>query len=381
MILQNRYQPLAPSISAAFLRCESCGYLIPEYMKTELFAVGKWRPTAEASEPFHRSYLLPSWYSPPGFFSWAEGVRIFLNAKKKGDAEALKTWTNQINAETWKERQVTIDETVLFSRREKYPAEVPAGALVLTAGVDVQEDRFEVTVWGWGPGFEAWAIENRVFWAHDGASPRDYPGELWDRLDEFLLKSWKHESGTRLFCAAVGIDTGGSFTQQTYQFVKDREARAIYAMKGRGGAGIPDVSAPAKRRSGESDIPVELFTIGTDAMKDKLFARLSMRSPGPGYLHFPDSEDFDLEFFAALTGEKKIIRQRKGFRVADWVRFRRNDVLDCYVYANAAAMILSPVWESLKEALDRERDSGPPAPPAPRSPQVRRRSWVSRWKR
>lgn len=361
------------------LACEHCDDLIPEWTKTELLASAHWTPTVEPEEPFHRSYRLPSWYSPLGWFSWTQGVRMFLSAKNRNDEHALKVWTNQIDAETWKEREQKLDDAVLFARRERYPAEVPAKALVLTAGVDVQDDRFEVTVYGWGEGFESWAIETRVFWEREGGGPGVYPGPLWDQLDDFLLKSWEHESGERLYCAAVGIDTGGHFTQETYAFVKDREARELYAMKGRGGAGIPDVSAPTKRRSGENDVPVELFTVGTDAMKDKLFARLGMRSAGAGYVHFPNSDDFDEEFFASLTGEKKVVRYRKGFRLVEWTKFRRNDVLDCYIYANAAALILSPVWSALAEQLGGDRPA--PAAPAPsRSPQVRRRSWATDWK-
>jgi phage terminase large subunit GpA-like protein len=366
---------------AVFLLCEHCGSLIPEHAKPEFLAAGEWRPTVKAREPLHRSYSLSSWYSPLGWFSWLQGVNLFLEAKRMRDETKLKAWTNTVDANTWKEREHVVDDVRLFNRREKYAAEVPAGALVLTAGVDVQDDRLECVVWGWGLGFECWAIETRVFWGIAGAGPQEYPGALWDQLDDFLGKQWAHESGTNLYVAASGIDTGGHATQQCYEFVKDREQLEVYAMKGRGGAGIPEVSAPTKRRSGESEIPVDLFTVGTDAMKDKLFRRLGMRSSGPGFVHFPNSADFDEEFFRSLTGEKKVDRMRKGFKVSDWVKIRRNDVLDCYVYGLAAAMILSPVWEALADQLSVDANSRAPREGSPRERQVRRTSWATNWKR
>jgi phage terminase large subunit GpA-like protein len=375
----ERFKSTDPPRSVVLL-CEFCEHLIPEHAKAEILEHGEWVPTAEPEERFHRSYWLPSWYSPLGWYSWTQGVRLFLEAKRRNDEEKLKVFTNQIDADTWKERETKLDELVLFKRRERYRAEVPADALLVTCGLDIQDDRIEATAYAWGEGFEAWAIENRVFWSREGAGPGDYPGPLWDAVDDWLLGSWTHESGTQLYAAAVGVDTGGHFTQETYSFVRERAVRDVYAMKGRGGAGIPDVSAPSKKRSGDNDSGVELFTVGTDAMKDKLFARLAMKSPGPGFVHFPDSDDFDEEFFASLTGEKKVVRYRKGFRVTEWVKFRRNDVLDCYVYAYAAALILSPDWRSLRSQLEVETRPEVPSQPQQRARPVRR-GWVTDWRR
>lgn len=89
-----------------FLECESCNRLIPEHEKEEFLPAGRWLPTVERPvEPGHRSYFLPSWYSPLGWFSWRQGVHLFLEAKRKNDEAKLKVWTNQIAAETWKEKR------------------------------------------------------------------------------------------------------------------------------------------------------------------------------------------------------------------------------------------------------------------------------------
>lgn len=85
----------------------------------------------------------------------------FLLAKEmldQGDPEKMKTWVNTELGETWEEPGERLEDTELVNRREVYDAQVPEDVLVLTAGVDVQDDRFEVEVVGWGVGKESWGI-------------------------------------------------------------------------------------------------------------------------------------------------------------------------------------------------------------------------------
>ena len=70
------------------------------------------------------------------------------------------------------------------------PAQIPSRALVLTCGVDVQDDRLEATVYGWGKGAESWAILHRVFEGDPGRA------ELWRRLDELLIAPLQHQAAS-----------------------------------------------------------------------------------------------------------------------------------------------------------------------------------------
>ena len=83
---------------------------------------------------------------------WEEIISEFEEAKRElkehGDVEKMKVWINTALGETWEEKGKAVDEDTLLSRREHYGADLPDGVLLVTAGVDVQDDRFEVELTG-----------------------------------------------------------------------------------------------------------------------------------------------------------------------------------------------------------------------------------------
>jgi phage terminase large subunit GpA-like protein len=361
--------------STAALVCEHCDAQIPEYKKTWLLENGRWVASDEGDGKtvgFHLSAL----YSPLGWYSWEQAVRDFLQAKKAG-AEALKTWSNTVLGETWEDAGESVDEHALLAKREKYPAEVPAGALVLCAGVDVQDDRLEVAVYGYGPGEESWAIDYRVLWGDPGQQA------LWKQLDDILMTgTYKSEHGHRMGISATCIDSGGHHTQAVYDYVKPRQSHRIFAIKGMAGFGRPIMSSPSRKRTGRNRRQVNLFTVGVDPAKGLLYSRLKLTEKGPGYCHFPATEDFDEEFFAQLTAEKCVTRYVKGFPKREWIKTRsRNEALDCTVYALAALYNLNPKWDALVARMKKQQDGEEPQEDKPkRAPtqgRRRRKSWVN----
>ncbi|MBQ4401953.1 MAG: phage terminase large subunit family protein [Synergistaceae bacterium] len=164
-----------------------------------------------------------------------------------------------------------------MSRREEYPAELPDGVLVLTCGVDTQDDRLECEVVGWGIGHESWGIEYRVFYGDPGLK------EVWQALDDFLSKTWSYSNGDKLGLGCVCIDSAGHFTDEVYRFCKPRARRNIFAIVGRGREGMPSVSKPSRNNRRH----VVLFTLGVTTIKGTLFSRLKVENRGAGYCHFP----------------------------------------------------------------------------------------------
>ena len=358
----------------AALECEGCGALISEHRKTWLLDKGQWIASA-AGDGRTAGYHLSALYSPLGWYSWAQAATDFLKAKK-GGAEVLKTWTNTVLGETWEESGETVDENILLARRETYPAEVPAGALVLVAGVDVQDDRLEVAVYGYGQGEEAWAIDYRVLWSDPGRK------DVWKQLDDILMGgSYSWERGGKLRIAASCIDSGGHHTQAIYEYVKLRQTHRIFAIKGMAGSGRPIISSPSRKRTGRNPRPVKLFMVGVDAAKGLIYSRLRLQERGPGYIHFPRYDAFSEEFFAQLTAEKLITRYVKGFPKREWVKVRsRNEALDCTVYALAALYNLNPKWDALESRAERVTSAGEGPKKRPRRLPVRRKSnWVTNW--
>ena len=194
----------------ARLRCAGCGELIEERYQTDLLSRGEWRPTAEGKDPLTRGYHLSALYSPSGWKSWAECASEFERAKR--DPSLLKVWVNTSLGEEWEERGTSVDPESLLARVEKYVAEVPTGVGVLVAAVDVQDNRLEVQVKGYGAGEESWLIAYEQI-------PGD-PGQLavWSELDVFLRTRFRHESGQEQTIECTTEYSGGHHTDYVYRY-------------------------------------------------------------------------------------------------------------------------------------------------------------------
>lgn len=326
----------------AVYECEHCGQSINDGHKLAMLRQGQWR----AEKPFrgHASYHLNELYSP--FRRFRDIVNSFLEKKASND---LQTFVNVSLAETWEEQGETVDTTGLMKRVEVFPAPVPKGGLVLTAGIDMQTDRLEVELVAWGFGEESWSIDYKVLWGDP------LHGDVWDDLDDYLGSTWQHESGHELPISAACLDTGGTsgYTQSAYDYVKRRAGRRVFAIKGVGGWGRPIVAAPSRKRSGPKQRKVDLFAVGSDEAKLVIARRLGIASAGPGYCHFPDTRD--PEWFSQLTAERLVTRYAKGFPIREWHKSRpRNEALDARVYALAALKILNPNFPKLAERLDKD---------------------------
>jgi len=361
----------------AHMLCGGCGGVVEERHKSEMLGRGEWRATAPGENRtagFHVSAL----YSPLGWKSWATCAEEFLLAKE--DPFRLKTWVNTVLGETWEERGDSVSAGDLSTRREHFAAEVPTGVGVLVAAVDVQGDRLEVVVKGYGAGEESWLI---AFTQLHGDPARE---SVWQELDQFLSQSFEHESGQRLRIETTVVDSGGLHTEQVYRYTGARYSRRVFTVKGGSIAGRPLVERPSMHNR----YRIPLFVLCVDTGKDIVLSRLRITSPGPGYVHLP--EWIDEEYLAQLTAEKAIRKYVKGRgAVRSWVKLReRNEALDLEVYALAALYIGGPVL--LQGLAERAASFARPGAEVPTEDSAeptmtarlaawnrRRRSWVHNW--
>jgi phage terminase large subunit GpA-like protein len=365
----------------AAYECERCHALIEEQDKPEILRRGTWI----AHNPGSRvvGYHLNALYSP--WARWEELVREFLAAKDV--PERLQTWVNTVLAETWEEQNTDIDADSLQARAETYPAEVPAGVGVLTASVDVQDDRIEVQVQGWGEGQEWWLVTHQRLFG-DPEQPM-----LWSEVEAILTRRYRHESGALIRIRAAAIDTG-YLSQHVYRFVRGKERRGVYAMKG----SDERSREPLKRASRPNRYGVKPWTVNTVAFKDLLFRRLRIARPGPGYMHFvlqPGGSGADAEYYEQFRAEKVALERHGGRFVRRYKQIRpRNEAIDLYVLGLAALYTLPQrirdhlgrEAERLFEEAGQAKEPGEPQPetvtPAtPRRPRRRvRAGWVDRWR-
>ena len=330
--------------AGAYYECPHCEFKMTDQDRVNAILAGRW--VAEYPERQVRGYHLSGLYRIMGrkkqYTSYLhEFAATFLDAKHAG-REALKVWTNTFLADTWEEAGERIEVADLLNRGEDYKTDpLPEGVGVLTAGVDVQKDRLEVEVVGWGLAEESWGIETRPLYG-DPERP-----EVWAQLDSLLEQRWEHPSGARLGIACAAIDSG-FLTTSVYRYTKPRQGKRVFAVKGSPTNGAPLIAKKSMKAAGRTT----LFTVGTDTAKDAIFARLKIEDAGPRFMHFPKGNGYTEEWFQQLTGEEVRTRMHHGFAIRYYKKLReRNEALDLRVYNMAAFAILNPNMEQIMAGI------------------------------
>lgn len=383
--------------AAAYFVCRGNGCVIEERDKAAMIAAGTWR----ASQPFtgHASFHIWAAYSLSPNSSWGSIAAEFLDSKR-GGPEKLKTFINTVLGETWQDRGEAPDWERLYLRREKYPiGSMPAGALFLTAGVDVQKDRFVFEVVAWAANKESWSVDAGVL-AGDTANDQS-----WRQLDDLLGRTYASPSGAQFSIALLAVDSGYN-TQVVYNWSRRYPMSRVIAIKGKGEGrtliGTPspvDVLQSGRRHQRG----YRVWPVAVAIAKAELYGwlRLAVLDDGArpgGFCHFPE---YDEEFFRQLTAEHLVTtRKRNGFTSVEWqiIAGRENHFLDARIYARAAASVkgldrhlaaagaasaADPVAIATAPA-DPVEPAAPPTPPRvpPASPggwfRGRNRDWLGR---
>jgi phage terminase large subunit GpA-like protein len=348
--------------TAAYM-CEECGTLWSDSDRRWSIRNGTWI----ASKEFNgiAGFAINGLCSP--WTPLADGVKDFLAVRK--NPEQLRVWTNTYLGETWEDAGEQIDDYDLAERREVIET-IPEDVMFLTCGTDVQDNRLECSIIGWGRDDESWVIEHVTLYG-DPSTP-----QLWSALDSVIFKTYDTVDGRQIGIRATCVDSGGHFTNSVYQYCKKHTGRRVFAIKGVGGEGKPAAGRPSKANVAKCP----LFPVGVDTVKSLLFARMRITDQGAGYIHFSDR--LDEEYFRQLTAEKVVTRFHKGFKKRVFEKTRaRNEALDCMVYSYAAYAILGinvnsmadkiaseePIKSIKEEANDRKPQSRPFVPPTGRN--------------
>lgn len=421
--------------------CEACQARIDEHMKPEMLASGCWIVTNPGPDRA-AGFKINALYSPLGWFSWRQIVLKWLDAQRDPSGTKLKTFHNTVLGEAYDEAGESIEPHYLKRRIEAWRMgqPLPAKCLMLTCGVDVQHNRVEARVWGWGRDVESWLIERHVIY---GSPALD---ETWAALEDLLAKAYPHAGGNTVRITAMAIDASDGVTTHFVRVFarKWSHTRRVIAVKGQAAGGKAVIGKPTKQdvnyRGQIVKGGVELWQYGADTAKHSFYARLKIEPPMigsqkdapidfervaagglPGYVHLPSGLPDDE--FEQMTAEKRVTRYIRGHPRIEWVqeKGRANEALDCAGMAHAAAEYAGPLsrinWDQLERAInpgqkdllveaakaegqdtpgakavdDPAVESGQPgSPPAaaapvptsgrPAAPRAPRSSFVNRWK-
>lgn len=292
-----------------------------------------------------RSFWINAFSSP--WMPWKKLVLRFLEAKD--DPEKLKTVYNTLFGELWEDRGDLEDEDEMLARREEYEADLPDGVLCLTCGVDTQDNRLEYEVVGYGQFGENWGIEKGYIMGKPSEN------DVWERLDGIIDRSYYFKNGKALKISLTFVDSGGHYTQEVYEECNKRINKRMFAIKGKGGEGIPFTGPPSKVNIVKDNKIIGkawLYVLGVDAGKERIMSGLKVRSAGAKYSHFPNNEDkgYDNLYFSGLLSEKMTYKNNKW----QWEKLpghNRNEALDCRNYANAAFRALNPNLDAIERKL------------------------------
>lgn len=357
----------------AYYLCAHCAAVIDEAEKVRMVMAGRWIAGNPASSV--RGYWLNALISLFDGARWGKLAKTFTEVAK--DAVRLRVFVNTVLAETFEDKGATADPEILAGRLREYAAQVPAGVGVLVGAVDVQDDRLEFAVYGYGAGEECWPIHHEII-PGDPGTP-----EPWAALEEWLAKTYDHETGVPMGLSITAIDSGGHHTKAVYEFCRKHVRARVFAIKGANLEGAPLLPAKPTRNNSSR---VLLYLIGVFTAKETLLSRLAkITEPGPGYIHLP--EWFEGDRLLQLTNEKLVTLFLKGRPVRRWVKRGPNEQVDLWVYGAAALHMLGPKFlaslgkraEDLRAAADQRQAeaAGTPAPQEEPTPEPRRRrNWV-----
>lgn len=339
-------------ITEIYYVCPGCGCVSDE--STMKRQPARWQadnPNAQGVRSFWLNAFVSQWAS------WESIILKYLNAT--GSTRKMQVVYNTCFGELWEDRGDTQDEDSMLARREDYgknadgtPTELPDGVLVLTAGLDTQNNRMEYEVVGHGYQGETWGIEKGVVMGRP-----DDP-ETWAKLDEMVFdRVFRFKDGIGLRVSMSFVDEGGQFAQHVRLNCQERIGKKVFCIKGFGGQDKPYTSPPKQMR-----ILIDKHMLGTcwqyqlgvDSGKQIIMDNLNVKKPGARYCHFPARDDYGAAYFIGLLSEKLEYNPKKKAHPWEWVKLpghERNEPLDCRNYALAAFEVLPVQLDAVERRL------------------------------
>jgi phage terminase large subunit GpA-like protein len=317
--------------------CTACGCEIREHHRQAMKRRLRWRARNPAAKAYHRSFWIWSAYSI--LQSFARIAQEWLVAK--GHPAAEQTFLNDTCGLAYRGAGESVPWEDLRDRAMESHyrvGTVPQGGLILTMGVDCQQDRVECQVVACGRDGRRWVVSYVVIPKHISDD------ECRSRLDDLLQQTYPNCVGRRLPIALTAID-GNAWTEDVWGWARRHPSSQVIMVRG-----IPSETAPLlarvkreRNRAGKLlKYSRRFYNFATSVLKMALYRNLAKVDPlDRGYVGFPMGlED---EYFRQLTAERRRPKKSKtGFIVYEWIKDKdqANEGLDTLLQAEAASIRL-----------------------------------------
>jgi phage terminase large subunit GpA-like protein len=334
--------------------CEYCDIGFQERYKPKVMPDGLFVPTATATYQGAAGKHVSSHYAPLGSWSWQQSANQWVAAG--GRESELKTFTNLRDGLPWRQTTDAPTSDQLEQNKEPYSLGIlPPRCGALTFGGDVQGDRLEIYVWGFGVGLESWLVQKIAIARFDSKVTEH--GEVKqvertiqsvrDEIATHILDHWFERSdGARLKVTfgLIDVNFDTTWAMRLIALLGNR----VGAVRGVGGADEDQGGAKQSRLLARSKVSregvgkdLDLYRVSSP-MAFSEFYRL-LKKPRPeagaelteweGFVHLPD--EIDDAVLLELTCDVEVMDTKKGKRV--WKKLRnRNEAGDCRKYARAA---------------------------------------------
>lgn len=376
----------------AFYSCPHCGAIWDDNQKNANLKHGRWSATAEFRGI--AGYILNELYAT----FWGSRFQVLMEKKLQAEHAAAQgnigpmiAFVNSSKGESYEYQSDAPKTDELEKRAEPY-AELtaPKGVLLITVGVDVQGDRLALVITGWGRGEESW----RLYWGELHGNPIDPHDSVWQELDRVISRPIPTDGGAQLAVSAVSIDSSdGNTSDAVYSYVRDRQRYNVMAIKG---ASIdsrdkeiftkpPQSVDTSQDNTKAAKYGLRVHIVGTHKAKTLIDGRLRLKGAGPGRMHW--YSEIRSDYYEQLTNEVLAPHPRNPSKMV-WQKKagRRNEALDCEVYALHAARSLKThllrdhEWDQLEQQLLQPTlfNTEQPVAPVPRRAVARGRGTRSR---
>ena len=326
-------------------KCPCCGSLWSDAQRYIALTKGSWiheNPNADV-KGFSVNVLMSRFALP-----LSEYVQEWVSAQ--GDPAALQTFINTRLGEPWREIVERPDDQIIYERRSRTRSlgELEPGVMAVYAGIDVQGDRLEMSVWGFGKDSRRWLIDHQIF----TGEPLNSNAECFQALNVALYATYKHPLGGQLPISKAAIDCGYR-TEVVKDFAKKYHQSRLAVVKGSstgkvGGGWLVQSPRAVSAKRGMKTIgraKDSYYPINSSALKANFFDQLKIErfadSTPAGFIDLPMNIDHD--FVKRLLNEA-LVKVKNSRNYWEWV-FKKvvdkmsNEPLDCQSYARAAAII------------------------------------------
>lgn len=337
------------AVRGAVFHCPACGGVIAEHQRDDLVA------EACAADRWIAGNPGAPW---PSFYVWAAMSRLkrwsdiaIEWVKARGLPEKEQVFLNDWVGETYKIDCQVPDWTALRDRaaeRGHPKGTIPPGYYLIAVGVDCQADRTECGVWAFGQNRRRAVVDHVVL-----------PGCIDSEVTKAALTQWLAEArwtdayGNPRGVEALAIDAG-NWMEHVTDWVARHGRHQVMAVRGHGSDNAPSIGLTDTTRVTRRNTRVRkrsvIYWVGQSILKMWIYADLKNADPMARNsialaAGFPD------EWFVQLTAEeRRREKNRQGYEAPRWhlASGKRNEVLDCAVYAHAAAEHLL-AWKRLTD--------------------------------